>query len=83
MLVRTLSGSDGLMRYLWSMRHPQRSAARTVPSRDPEALAAGLISMCETDRRETEQHARTRIVENFSAEKMVKLTEGSIACLTL
>ena len=54
---------------------PQRSAARTVPLRDPEALAGGLISVCETDRREIEQHARMRIVENFSVEKMATLTE--------
>ena len=56
---------------------PQRSAARIVPPRDPEALAAGLISVCERDRRESEQTVRMRIAENFSVEKMAKLTEES------
>ena len=56
-------------------------AARIVPPRDPAALAAGFISVFETDRREIEQHARTRIVKNFSVEKMVKLTEESIVAL--
>ncbi len=55
--------------------------AVVVPPRNPEALAEGLISMLETDRREIEQPARMRIVENFSVEKMVKLTEESIASL--
>ena len=54
-----------------------------VAPRNPESLAAGLISVFETDRRQMEQHSRIRIVENFSVEKMAKLTEESIAALRL
>ena len=58
---------------------PQRSVARNAPTRDPETLAAGLISMLETHRPEIEP--RARIVENFSVEKVAKLTEESIVAL--
>ena len=50
-----------------------------VPPRNPEALAAGLIS-CETDRCEVEQPTRMRIVEKFSVEKMARLTGESNRC---
>jgi glycosyltransferase involved in cell wall biosynthesis len=51
---------------------------RIVPARNAEALAAGLISGLETERREVGRNARARIEENFSVEKMAKLTEESI-----
>ena len=49
-----------------------------VPPRNAEALAAGLISGLETDRAEIGPKARTRVLENFSVEQMVKLTEEAI-----
>ena len=52
-----------------------------VPPRNPGALAAGLISSLEPNRSEIERNARTRIVEHFSVQKMLKLTEESILSL--
>jgi glycosyltransferase involved in cell wall biosynthesis len=52
-----------------------------VPARNPAALAAGLISSLETERAEIGRKARTRIVEHFSVETMVKLTEESVVSL--
>jgi glycosyltransferase involved in cell wall biosynthesis len=52
-----------------------------VPPRDPDALAAGLLSTLETDRSEIGPKARTRIVENYSVRKMVRLAEESIVSL--
>jgi glycosyltransferase involved in cell wall biosynthesis len=51
-----------------------------VPPRNADALAAGLISSLE-ERAEIGRKARSRITENFSVEKMVKLTEESIVSL--
>ena len=52
-----------------------------VPPQDPEALAEGIIRGLATDLVAGGGNARARIVENFSTEKLAKLTADAIASL--
>lgn len=52
-----------------------------VSPRNPEALAAGLISSLETDRDETGRKARTRIVEKFGVRQLAERTEKHLLAL--
>jgi glycosyltransferase involved in cell wall biosynthesis len=52
-----------------------------VSPRNPEALAAGLISSLETDRDEFGRKMRTRLVENFSVHQLAERTEKHLLAL--
>jgi glycosyltransferase involved in cell wall biosynthesis len=51
---------------------------RAVAPRDPQALSAALISCMEKNFREMGAQARTRILDNFSLERMIEETERAI-----
>jgi len=53
----------------------------SVPARNPEALAHGWLELSQTNRTELGLNARSRIIENFSLNKMVEQTE-EVLCLS-
>ncbi len=52
-----------------------------VPPRNPRALAVAIVSSLQRDRREVGQRSRTRIIENFSPEKLAEQTQKEILSL--
>jgi glycosyltransferase involved in cell wall biosynthesis len=52
--------------------------SRVVPAQNPEALAAAIIQALQSDRAELGSQNRARIIENFGASHLARLTEQAI-----